>query len=589
MENRRSLVISPPVWVEPAPVDIPPSLVELAGHRLLAEILVRRGVSTVEDAARFLDARNAAPFDPHVLPGLDLAIARLTRARDRNEKVLVWGDFDADGQTSTALMVLALRRAGLSVTWTVPDRASESHGLNPRARSLANESGATLLVTCDCGVSDIDEIVALLTQNVDTIVTDHHSSPWLSNGFRHPAAAIVTPRHLPRSHPAAQLSGVGAAYCLASGFLNVLGLKSDDLLDLVALGTVADVVSLSGANRLLLQLGLPSLNAGIRPGIAALIRTAARAATGPADASIAGWVLAPRLNAFGRLSNAAAGVRLLLGELSEELSALADEANLLNTERQQVCEQIVEQARLRIESGSPLPADKIGPAGIVLADPTWHVGVIGLAASRLAELYLRPVALASLMNGSEARLSMRSPAWCDLTAILADVTDLAALNFRGGGHPGAAGGSMPSDRLAQFAFAFDVSAARQMPAELPHREIVLDGEIGLADLTLETCNALDRLAPFGAGNREPKLLLRDLLVTEARTIGSAQRHRMLRLSDGRGQRARAVWWDGARHPIPRGPIDLCAAVEKNSYNGQIEIRLSIEAIRSSTSHRLNES
>ena len=280
-------------------------------------------------------------------------------------------------------------------------------------------------MTCDCAVGDLALIEALAVAGVDTIVTDHHPWAGFAEGWPHPARALVTPRRLSPDHAATHLSGVGAAYVLAAALLAGHGLAADDLLDLVALGTIADVAPLVGENRHLAQRGLPRLNAGRRLGIRALLEVAGRRPSASRDGDLAGWVLAPRLNAFGRLARADRGVRLLLTDDPDEARQLAAEANALNLARQRQCDQVVEMARAWVESalGADLPdLDEDGepvalPAGpnclsessLFLADPSWHPGIVGLAASRLAEAYRRPVALAALAGAWRGSRCARAP------------------------------------------------------------------------------------------------------------------------------------------------------------------------------------
>jgi single-stranded-DNA-specific exonuclease len=585
-----------PVWGDAPPSAVSDDLRALCMHPLLARLLAARGFATRAEALAYLDPACRAALDPREVPGVEAAVERVRLAAGRGERVLVWGDFDADGQTATAVLVLALRRVGLDPAWYVPDRVAESHGLSPNVFLEVARHGASLVVTCDCAVGDLARIEALAGAGVDTIVTDHHPWAGFGQGWPHPACALVTPRRLAGDHPATHLSGVGAAYLLAAALLASYGQAADDLLDLVALGTVADVAPLVGENRHLAQRGLPRLNGGDRLGIRALLEVAGRRPTASRDGDLAGWVLAPRLNAFGRLARADRGVRLLLTEDPAEARQLAVEANLLNLERQRRCDEVVAMGRAWVESAlggdlpeldedgrpTPLPGgpNRLTESSLLLADPGWHPGIVGLAASRLAEAYRRPVALAAVGGGS-ARVSMRSGApWADLSRAIAAIEAETGLGFRGGGHRGAAGGSLPADRLGGLARVFADAMAEQAPPQPLGLRLAVDAELSLAELTAEACAALAHLHPYGPGNPAPALLVRGLRTTEPpRPLGLSGRHFKLRLVDGAGVYAGAVWWDTTPARLPRGTFDALATIERSEFNGSSEVRLVVRAVR----------
>jgi single-stranded-DNA-specific exonuclease len=583
------LRLAPAVWREPPPVEVPAEVEREAGHPLLARLLVRRGHATADAVRRFLDPTSAPRTEPYALPGVREAVDRLAAAVNRRERVLVWGDFDADGQTATALFVLALRRLGLEPSWHVPLRARDSHGLNGSCVELAHAAGAGLVVTCDCGVSDGTHVAALAEAGVDTIVTDHHAI----TGQPPSCVAVVSPRLLPRGHPASWLSGVGVAYYLATGLLIAFGRNANDMLDLVALGTIADVAPLVGENRRLVWAGLPDLNAGRRPGVAALLRVAQRLDPDHRDAGPAGWTLGPRLNAFGRLDDATPAVELLLCQDPAAANRLAERADRLNRERIELTERVVAEAVERIESAhfldGPPPSTLslrdgavVGAAAVVAAREGWPAGVIGLAASRLLERYLRPIALVAVQDGT-ARVSVRSPGWCDLVPIVTTVSQDTAIGFRGGSHHAAAGGSLPSEQVGAFALAFAAAAERQRGASsapLCH-EYAVDAELTLADVSMASCAAIGRMAPFGNGNREPLFVVRGVELAEPpRAVGDGERHTMLTLVDRRGMRARAVWWDGASVEIPAGRLDLLVRLERNDRGEASYPRLVVQGVRS---------
>jgi single-stranded-DNA-specific exonuclease len=591
LERHRLLSLGEPRWHLPPPVDVPDELLQEVGHPLLARLLVARGHSTIEAARRFLDPATGARTDPSSLPGVHEAVERLARAVRAKERVLVWGDFDADGQTSTALLVLALRRLGIDPAWHVPLRLRDSHGLNSSAVVRARDAGATLVVTCDCGVSDRAPILALRAAGIDTIVTDHHAIPLSLEP--HPAVAVVSPRLLPDGHPARGLSGVGVAYYLASGLLLAFGRHGNDLLDLVALGTIADVAPLVGENRRLVWRGLPLLNGGRRPGIAALLEIAQRLEADRLDSAPAGWTLGPRLNAFGRLDDATMAVELLLCEDAGIAARIAETADRLNRERIELTEQVVGEALEMVDAAVFLEGDwparltlgdgaVVSDGAIVVAKEGWPSGIVGLAATRLVERYMRPVAVVATHEGL-ARVSMRSASWCDLTPVVDAVQAETAIAFSGGSHSMAAGGSLPAQNVGAFALAFAREAQRQRTAEPLCREWSVDAEIGVPDVNMAACGQIARLAPFGNGNREPVFLIRDVSLAEPpRLIGEGERHMMLTLVDARGLRARAIWWGGAESHMPVGRLDALARIERNDYGESSFPRLVVIGLRSAS-------
>lgn len=576
------------VWIEPAAIQAGAGLVETLGDPLLARILAARGIDDPATARRFTQPERLPKSDPRLFPGVSAAIERLTIAADRHETVLVWGDFDADGQTATALMVDALRRAEVDAHWHLPDRKRESHGLGIDPVDRTRSIGATLVITCDCGALDLRPIAALGAAGIDTIVTDHHAIPARVLERAHPARALVSPSLLPDHHPARHLAGVGTAYAVAAPFLAARGRSASDLVDLVALGTIADVAQLVDENRRLVATGLPALNRGSRPGIGALLSNSRRGSIDPLDSDTAAWYLAPRLNALGRLGDATPGVRLLLEDDPFTLNALAAQAEAANQRRQALCDEMVGEIERALETGDP-PSDDdderpivlVADSAIVVARRGWHVGIIGLAAQRIAQSRLRPAVIVAL-DGERGRASMRAPEWCDLMVALAEVGEDPAIGFVGGGHKAAAGGSMAAGMVMRFAERFDTAARAQRPFAI-QRIARPDVEIGLTDVTLEAARSVRRLAPFGRGNPEPLFLLRNVAIRESRRLGGDGRHLALTLASiGSTRTTSAMYWDGARNGDLPDRVDLLGTLERHEYNGSVRARLQIREARPAT-------
>ncbi len=544
-------------WVEPEAVDVPQDLcAAVGGHPLVAQALVRRGLVSPESALAFLDPDHYRPTSPLELPDMEVVVVRLHDAIAHGERVLVWGDFDVDGLTATALLVEALRGLGADVEWYIPDRRAESHGVHWRSLQPFLGRGVRVLLTCDTGMSSYEE--ALLARNVglDVLITDHHDLPPQMPD----ALAIVNPNRLPREHPLYHLSGVGVAYKLAEALS-----AHERGLDLVALGLVADVVPQHGEVRYLLQRGLRALQGGNRLGLQALLEVCDLDRSALDEDHIA-FALAPRLNALGRLADASAGVELFLANDPVRARAIAAEAEALNVRRQFLSRQVTQAAQALIERDPSIAAGPI----LVLSSPHWPGPVLGIAASRLAERYNKPTVLIAAPPGQQARGSARSVPGVDVRAALASQGHL----FRSfGGHPMAAGFSMSSDhvgvlRLGLLRFTRD--AIGETP---PEPELCLDAYVSFADLRLDLYGDLARLAPFGAGNPALILVTRSLRVATHRTIGRTGEHRRLEVQDERGHAQQAVWWQSSDLAVPEGLFDLAYVLRTHEFRGENSLQL----------------
>ncbi|MBI4772396.1 MAG: DHH family phosphoesterase, partial [Chloroflexi bacterium] len=422
-------------WLDPPDTPVPDALrTAVGGHPLIAATLARRGLADPAAARAFLDPDCYTPAPPADLPGVPAAAERLERALRAGERICVWGDFDVDGQTAAALLVSALRGLGGDVTYHIPLRARESHGVKLPALREVLDAGAELLLTCDTGVDAREALEYARSRGVEAIVTDHHSLPpsGALGGLPPdlpPATALVHPGLLPPGHPLATLPGVGVAFKLTEALLRRAGRAADcdALLDLVALGIVADVAVQTGDARYLLQRGLAQLRRTARPGLLAVFE---RAGLDPASLTEEhiGFQLGPRLNALGRLGNAGKGVELLLTPDLGRARVLALELEGLNARRKLLTDQTFKSALAQLERDPALGET----AALVLAHPEWEAGVVGIVAARLAERFHKPALLLACPPGGPARGSARSVTGCDLTAALAAHAGLLASL---GGHP----------------------------------------------------------------------------------------------------------------------------------------------------------
>jgi len=544
-------------WLEPQPVQVPAELKAVTGgHPLVAEALVRRGLLTPQAALAFLDPEHYSPSSPLDLPDMALAVERLQAAIAHGERILVWGDFDVDGLTATALLVEALRELGGLVEWYIPDRRTESHGVHWQSLQPFLGRGVHVLLTCDTGTSAHEPIALARHMGLDVLVTDHHDLPPTLPM----AQAIVNPNRLPQEHPLHDLSGVGVAYKLAEA----LGVAERGL-DLVALGLVADVVPQRGDVRYLLQRGLQVLRRGARVGLQALLEVAE---IDPAtlDEDDISYALAPRLNALGRMAQASVGVELFLTEDLVKARTIAAEMEALNVRRQFLSRQVTAAAQEQVERDPSLSASPV----LVLAHPSWPAGVLGIAASRLVERYYRPVVLIAAPPGERARGSARSVPGVDIHAALAAHQELLDSY---GGHPMAAGFSIAAERIPELRRAL-VRTVMQLVGEVPPEpELPIAAYFTFPELTLDLLNEILRLAPFGAGNPPLYLATKRLRVTEQRTIGRTGEHRRLELQDEEGNAQQALWWHSADLPVPDGMFDLAYVLRANDFRGELCLQL----------------
>jgi len=564
------------MWQELPDPPLDPAFTQaVGGNPLVARLLVQRGYDTPDQARAFLspDCYTPAPADD--LPDLVAASDRLDRALRQGERILVWGDFDVDGQTATALLLDALRSLGGDVVTHIPHRLRDGHGLHlDRLRALLHEHAPALLLTCDTGLSDAEAVDYAKARGLPVIITDHHALPSAL-----PAAdAILNPRRLPPDHPLAALPGVGVVYKLIEHLYTQRSRAAElpAFLDLVALGIVADVAAQTGDTRYLLQRGLAGLQVTERVGLRALVEVAGL----PADrlnADDIAFQLAPRLNAAGRLDDAALVVDLLTTADPMRAHPLALQLEGLNNRRRLLTRQVEASARAQVAADPALLDD----AALVLYDPAWHAGIIGLVAGRLAERYQRPLIL--LTAGADpdtARGSARGAPGCDLEAALATQSDLL---LRHGGHAGAAGLTLPLTHLDDFRRRLDATLRAACDLDAP-RELAIDAVLGsLGEITPELVSELHRLAPFGEGNPAPTLAVHDLTLHSAAFVGRGRAHRRLTVQDSFGHRQAVLWWNSADLPLPRGPFDLAFTLDFNRYQGGAELQVTLADFRRAAS------
>jgi single-stranded-DNA-specific exonuclease len=536
---------------------------ELGVSGALAQVLVRRGFGEPARARAFLAAEEE--HSPGAFAGIEQAVAVILAHVAAKQRITIHGDYDVDGICSTAILVRALRALGADVDSYLPDRASDGYGLGKLTVERLAARGTRLLITVDCAITAVEEVALARTLGMEVIVTDHHSAR--ADGLL-PQAPIVHPAL--RGYPCAELCATAVAYKLAQAVFEASGRDARELeqdLDLVALATIADVVPLIGENRTLVRRGLRVLAATRKPGLRALMAVA-RIDAGRVNERAVGFALAPRLNAAGRMYRADAGLELILTEDSLRATQIADELDRANHERREV------ETRIRYEAEAQIAALGEQPA-YVLAGEGWHAGVIGIVASRLAERNHRPVVLVAL-NGDVGKGSGRSVPAFDL---LAGLTACSSHMLRYGGHRAAAGLEIERASVPALARALSEHAELVLSADdaLPLERV--DAIVGCDELSMTLAEELQRLAPFGNGNRGVSLMIAEACFRDGRAMGEGKHVRFT--VESRGARARAVaFGGGAALPVEEGePAEATFTLEVNEWGGVSEPRLVLRHAR----------
>jgi single-stranded-DNA-specific exonuclease len=547
---------------------------------LLAQCLLNRGFSEAGAIENFLQPRLKNLADPFLLPNMAAAVERLFRAREQNEPLVIFGDYDVDGVTSTALLTEVLRALGWRVEFYLPNRMDEGYGLSADGvENCLKKFPTTLLLAVDCGSTAVDTIQKLKSRGVDVIVLDHHqvSSPAPD------AVALVNPQLFSASQIGnrkseignfQELCSAGLAFKLAHAILkrgretNLPGAAEFDLkplLDLVALGTIADLVPLIGENRILVTAGLRQLNQTRRAGIVALKKAAQTPEK--AGAYEVGFQLAPRLNAAGRLETAEESLHLLLAKNLEEAMPLAQNLDLRNRERQKIEKTIVEEVAGVVRSKFNPQNDFVIVEGRLL----WHIGVVGIVASRVLQEFYRPTIIIGGENG-EMRGSGRSIAGFDLAAALRECDGLL---LRHGGHSMAAGLSIAPEKIDLLRQQLNELARCSLKPEDLQPPLRLDAEVGLDEMNFEMLAELEKLKPTGQGNPAVQFCARGLSHAKPlQRMGKEKQHVKLWVSDGLATHE-AVWWNGGEKSLPVGKFDLAFVPQINEFNGRRTVQLKV--------------
>ena len=550
---------------------------------LLAQCLLNRGFSEPSAIENFLQPRLKNLADPFLLPNMAVAVERLLRAREQNESLIIFGDYDVDGVTSTALLVEVLRPLGWKVDFYLPNRMDEGYGLSADGvENCLKKFPVKLLLAVDCGSTAVETIKDLHLRGVDVIVLDHHqvSSPapeavaLVNPQLQSSAGVPPAPDRRDACATFTELCSVGLAFKLAHALvkrgreIGLPGAAEFDLrplLDLVALGTIADLVPLTGENRILASAGLQRLNTTRRPGLIALKQVAQCPPT--LGAYEVGFQLAPRLNAAGRLETAEESLQLLLARDLAGAMPIAQSLDSRNRERQKIERGIVEEVIGVVKSKFNPQTDFVIVEGRLL----WHIGVVGIVASRVLQQFYRPTIILG-GEGGEWRGSGRSLAGFDLAAALRECGDLLV---RHGGHAMAAGLSLQPDKVDALRQRLNELARRELKPEDLQPPVRLDAEVGLDEMTLESLGELTRLKPTGQGNPPVQFCARS--VTHQRPLqrmGKEKQHVKLWVTDG-AVTHEAVWWNGGDQSLPVGKFDLAFAPQVNEFNGRRTVQLKV--------------
>lgn len=532
---------------------------------LAAMVLASRGIGDDRQARAYLDC-NAPLLDPFLMTDMDKAAGRVGLAMSRGEKIAVFGDYDVDGITATCLLTDFLRRHGVDVVSYIPGRLEEGYGLNPIAIHQLHAEGVKLIVTVDCGITAVNEAELCKQLGIDLVITDHHECKQMLPA----AAAVVDPHRCDGGYPHKNLSGVGVAFKLASALCGSQETVLEEYADMVCLGTVADVMPLQGENRVFVARGLESLAHTKRPGIAALMAECG-CAPETVSASSIGFMLAPRINAAGRMGQIDLAVELFLTDDPDKAAEAARGLCELNRQRQAVESEIYRQAVSMLPMGKP-------PEAIVLADESWHQGVVGIVASRIAEEYACPTFLICL-DGEHGKASSRSHGGFNLFASLSALSPLLESY---GGHELAAGFTISRANIPEFRRQICALAAQYYTDDVPRTVLDVDCAVSPELLTLHNVDSLQMLEPCGNGCPKPVLMMKNLTIDRISMVGGG-RHMRLRLCSGHTY-LNAIYFSANPQTVSIQPgdlVDVAFTPQVNEFRGTRTVQMNVIDIRPS--------
>jgi single-stranded-DNA-specific exonuclease len=549
-------------WEVKTPPKIPPDLLaEVGENRIVAAYLYERGIISSDELKKYLEPDKNNLSDPFDLPDMQKAVERVLAAIRQKETIGIWGDFDADGQTSTALLVESLTRLEASVKYYLPIRGKESHGLAIPSLSDFLDKGIRLIITCDTGISAHEAINYANERQVDVIVTDHHSLP----DELPLALACVNPNRLPTGHPMRTLSGSATAFELILALCKQLDREvvAFDSIDLAALGLIADLAPLEKDVRLIAQIGLKRLSTQPRAWIKSVL-TAANIQTNVVDETTIGFTIAPRLNALGRLDDANLIIPFLMDQ-DPNPGEMAAKLERLNADRRWLSSQVGQSAIDQVSRHSEILQEPV----IILSNPVWPGGVLGLAASKLVNEYKRPTILLNESPEGILRGSARSVEGINITEAITSASDLL---LSSGGHPMAAGLSLKSDNLPEFHRRICTWLKDKDLAEIQPPPLKIDAEVSVADITPEFFVNIQRLAPFGNSNPPLVFCVRRVKTLSSKSLGRNREHYRFMIEDQAGNSLTAVWWGTNTNQFPEGWFDLAFSLHENHFKGETTLQ-----------------
>lgn len=550
----------------------------IAGSEIIAKLLINRGITNSEEARNFLDSSNAEISSSYVFPDMKKAVERINKAIQNNEHIVVFGDFDADGVTSTSLLYKTLKLLHANASFYLPDRIEEGHGLNRGCVcKLISGRKAKLIITVDCGISNVSEIKLAESLGTDVIITDHHEPQEEIP----PAYAIINPKMLEENEVTKNLkylAGVGVAYKLAVALLESNNKEDlhDEIFYFVALGTVGDVVPLLGENRTFVYRGMQLISRKRPSSIGKILEIGGYKSKQKISTSTIAFGIVPKINALGRLGDASPMVDFLLSENEESLNEFAEKLNQNNKTRQEMCEETFLQAELKMKNEIDLEKTK----AIILADKDWHPGIIGIVASKLVEKYYRPVFLVSLCEEKlQARGSARS---VDSLNLFETLSEFADLFIQFGGHALAAGFCFDLNKInfEKFREKLDSSINKNLNLESLRPELKIDAEIQPADLTENFIKELEKMEPFGESNPSPVFSMSNLTLIKTQKMGAKKNHLKLFLSDEEGLTFEAVWWKKENlHVEELEKINVVFTPSINTFMDKTSIQLIVKDLK----------
>lgn len=551
---------------------------ELRIKPLIAALLIARGIDEEEKAHKFLYPSEADLHSPFLLKDMDKAVRRILEAINRKEKILIWGDYDVDGTTGTALLRKTFRKLGIEADFYIPHRIRDGYGIQLERLKTAKQEGYSLIISVDTGSTAQEAGLWAKENGIDLIVTDHHV---LKNESYSPFFALVNPHQIECSYPNKRLAGVGVAFKLAHALMMQSGISSfegflREILELTALGTIADIMELAEENRSIVALGLRELNSTNQAGLKALMEIAG--CTDELDSYAIGFRIAPRINAAGRLQDASCVIELLETENLERAKSIASSLDQVNKERQKLQEQAVkeaiEMARQKVEQKNRI---------LVVASSNWHRGIVGLVAARLVERFCRPSLAISIEDGM-AHGSARSIGEYNITVGLEACSEILA---KYGGHAKAAGFTLGATDIQTLDELINAHAADKILDEHMTPKLDVEAWVRFSSIDFELCQQIKRLEPFGLGNPRPIIATKCVRFASQPSV-LKEKHLKGRLKDETGGEFEAVWWNGVNELIERGvsleklyqsTFDVAYEIETRVWRDLVKIQLSIKDIR----------